>query len=563
MHSGSKKESLLGIAITAVLCLGFLWWWFRPQAETQSWTDQTAVQLIGRAMKEPRPSVRVEQQVIDLDLMEIALGLVSGRRKDEALAAAQHIADPGLRFIAAQQLARVWINADTQDYGAALGFTVLVSDAQRLAELRADILGLIAGDFPDIALQEAKTPLQKALLATRLNDTTEEPRKLIAEATASLPSLPDAEAAAVRFQIARALVRLSGRSDPAIAIAAIKALPQEQRGELWTDLIGWCQGRPDKTVTVPLVYQQVEDPALRRRLEIDSLLFDIKLRPAAEILAGCQADVDRAASPPDKVRALLVLADALANMRDDPAQEAAAVESLRSAHTIAKTVTDPAERCRLQLSLSRELSLVLAFDASKSALDEAIASAALAPDNAERAALLLAAGEESYKQADEPRAAQLTGQAATALAEAPAAAPAVIRQLATAIMSRGDWLRAFTLLDGIPADPARLAALHAVVTTTAEDFRSVDPSKPPPRGEPLDTIQREAITDQVQAANLSEAQPAGFLRARAWLAMAKATYAAPMSLTNYQATEATAPDELPPGEDGPATPPPAGEELPQ
>jgi len=561
MRSGSKKESLLGIVLTALLCLGFLWWWFRPQAQTQSWQDQSAVQLVERAMKETRPTGRVEQQVLDLDLMEIALGLVSGRRPDEALAVAGHILDPALRFIAAQQLARVWINADSQDYGAALGFTALVSDPQRHAEIRADIFGLIAWEFPDIALEEAKTPLLKALLATRMKGTDQKPRELIAEATFALPALPAAEAAAVRLQIARAQVRLSGESDPSLAIAAIKALPTEQRGELWPELIGWCQGRADKSVTVPLVYQQVEDPALRRRLEIESLLFDIKLRPRAEILAGCQADVDRAASPADKVRALLVLADARANMRDDLAQEAAAVESLRSAHSIAKTVTNPAERCRLLLGLARELSLVLAFDASKSALDEAIAAAPLAPDAAERAALLLAAGDECSKQADDPRAAQLTEQAATSLAMAPASAPEVIQQLATAIMRRGDWLRAFTLLDGIPGEAARQAALNAVVTTAVEDFRSVDPAKPPPRGEPIDTIWREAITDQVRAANLSEAQPGGFLRARAWLAMARATYAAPMSLTGYQADGPQPPEDLPPdGDDTESPPPPGGEE---
>ena len=63
MRLGKKKESLLGLIITAVLCLGFLWWWFRPVP--QPWQEETAAQLVTRAVKEPRSTRRVEQQILD------------------------------------------------------------------------------------------------------------------------------------------------------------------------------------------------------------------------------------------------------------------------------------------------------------------------------------------------------------------------------------------------------------------------------------------------------------------------------------------------------------------
>ncbi len=559
MRLGKKKESLLGIVITAVLCLGFLWWWFRPKP--QPWQEQGAMQLVERSLQEAPAASRVERQVLDLDLLEIALGLVRERRKDEALSAAQHMTDPVLRFLAGQQLARGWINSDPPDFGEALEFTALASDAARAAEMRTGILGLLAASgFADIAVAEAKTPLQKAVLAARIRDDDNTARSLLAGAAAALPSLPPAEAAAVRLEIARGLSKLSVVDDPAPAMAAIKELPVAQRGPLWADLIGWCQGRKDKEVTVPLVFSQVEDPAVRRRLEIESLLFDIRLCPPEKLISDCRAEVESAATPEAKVRALLTLADAQGNLRDLPGNEAAATETLLTARSQAKTITDPAARCRSLLSIARELPDFLAFDASRGALDEAIAAAHEAKEPAVRVTLLLAASDECFKQADEPRAVQLLEQAVQIHAQSPEAVPPeTTAELASAVMRRGDWPRALSLVDCIPEEAARTAALEAAAATAAEDCTSVDPGNPPPRGPGLDEIRRTALTDQVAAANLTEALPEGFERARGWLAMAKATLQPPSSLTDYIMAGDQPPDaELP--VDG--LPPEAGAEDP-
>jgi hypothetical protein len=562
MRFGQKKESLLGLVITAVLCLGFLWWWFRPKPKT--WQEESAAQLVARALAEPRPESRAEQQVLDLDLMEIALIQLDQLKDEEAAhTTAACISDPVVRLIAARQLAREWTNED-KDLSAALGFTALVPDPGQAEALRADILGMLAArGFPDAALPEAKTPLQKATLAVRMEGADDKARELLAEATAALPTLPPEEAAAVRREIARGLVRLSVIDGPDAAIAAIKELPPEQRGEQWMELISWCQGREDKAVTVPLVARQVEDPALRRRLEIQSLLLDVKLRPAGELIAECRAAVEQATAPEDKAAALLTLADAQYNDRSDPAQEIASVETLKSALAAARSVAAPAVRCRLLLRLPLKFSYSLVFDFARSALDEAVAAARAEPSPGERVSLLLAASEECHLQSDTPRALELIEEASQTLDQSQASPPAgVVQALAIAFAHRfGDWPRSLGLVERISDDTARRAALQTMAAFVAEESSSIDPGEPPPRGEVLDNIRRTALTDQAAAANLTETQPEGFARARGWLAMAKATILPPQSLTDYQMSgaqpvdlelpgEGGAPDEgLPPGED--------------
>jgi len=539
MRLGKKKESLLGLVLTAVLCLGFLWWWFRPKPQT--WQDESAARLVARALAEPRPESRVEQQVLALDLMEIALSQVDQLKDDKAaLATAHRIADPAIRLIAARQLAAVWMRRD-QDLSAAFGFTALVADPGLAAELRADILGMLAAaGFPDAALPEAKTPLQKATLAVRMKDADDKARALLAEATAALPTLPPDEAAAVRREIVRGLVRLSVTDGPEAAIAAIKELPPGQRGEQWMELIGWCLGREDKAVTVPLVAQQIEDPALRRRLEIESLLFNVKLRPAAELIAECRGVAEQAAAPEDKAAALIALADAQYNDGSDPAQQAAAVDSLKSAFVAARQTTSPAARCHLLVRLARKFAYSLDFVSARSALDEAATAAGTGASPGERVPLLLAVSEECHMQADEPRALTFIREAAQMLEQAPSPIPAAaVQKVALAVAHRfGDWPRALTLLERISDDTARTEARQAVAAFIAEECSSVDPGRPPPRGEALDHLRRTALTDQVAAANLTEAQPEGFHRARGWLAMAKASILPPQSLADYQMNQA-------------------------
>jgi hypothetical protein len=551
MRFGKKKESLLGLVITAVLCLGFLWWWFRPKPKT--WQDESAAQLVERALAEPQPGNRVEQLVVDFDLMEIAIIQVDQLKDDKAaLATAHRIADPVIRQVGARQLAAVWMEKE-QDLSAALGFTALVTDPGLVAGLRAEILGMLATrGFPDAALPEARTPLQKATLAVRMKDADDKARELLAEAKAALPTLAPDEAAAVRREIARGLVRLSVTDGPEAAIAAIKALPPGQREEQWMELIGWCLGREDKAVTVPLVAGQIEDPGLGRRLEIESLLFNVKLRPAAELIAECRAAVAQAAAPEEKTAALIALADAQYNDGRDPAQQTAAVDSLKSAFVAARETTSPAARCHLLVRLARKFSYSLDFESARSALDEAVTAAGTESSPGERVPLLLAVSEECHMQADEPRALTFIREAAQMLEQAPSPIPAAaVQKAALAVAHRfGDWPRALALLERISDDTARTAALQAIAAFIAEECSSIDLGKPPPRGEALDHIRRTALTDQAAAANLTEAQPEGFHRARGWLAMAKATILPPQSLTDYQMSGDQPVDLDLPGEDG-------------
>ncbi len=54
-----KREGWLGLSLTVLLCLGFLFWWFRPARET--WIPHSTAELVGRAF----------------DLRELQLNLIS------------------------------------------------------------------------------------------------------------------------------------------------------------------------------------------------------------------------------------------------------------------------------------------------------------------------------------------------------------------------------------------------------------------------------------------------------------------------------------------------------
>jgi hypothetical protein len=566
MRIGKKKESILGLIVTVVLCLGFLWWWFRPAA--QLWTDQSAVQLVERAAGEATPGRGVERQVLDLDLLEIAIAQVGERRKAEATAVVGHIVDPVIRTLAARRMALTYMSGESQDYGEALDFASLACDAEQQSALRSEILGMLAGaGFPDAAVPEAKTPLQKAQLANRILSGDDKVRMfetmargLQAEAEAALPSVPPAEEIVVKREIIRGKILLTRQAPPAEAIAAIKTLPVEQRGELWIDLIDICQGRNDRAEMVPLVYQQIDDPAIRRRVEIVSLVFGVKVRPAADILADCQADVDTASTPERKVAALLTLSKVQYDGGSDELREMAAA-TMKTALETAQTITDPAARCRALLDLAERFSAVVEIDAAGNALQLAVSTARDVASPAERIPLLVRAEDVTYQQSDVPGAIKLMEEAEALIAQTPGSPDAAtVESLGSALMRRGHWTRAFTLVEKLQPETARRPVLQAVVTTAAENLVSEDLANPPPRGEPFDTIRREAIADQVKAANLAEAQPAGYVRARAWLAMAKAVFTPPVSLTSYmtggaQPGSASPDDDLPPE----AVPPPDSE----
>jgi len=539
MNPGKKKESWLGIAITAVLCLGFLYWWLRPEA--RPWEQENAGQLVARAMKEPRPSSRVEQQVIDLDLMEVAILQSGGKMLEEAVATVKHIGDPLIKKCAVRQVAQSFLKSDPKDLGEAIGLADLLSDPAHRATVRTGILAQLAVlGFADAALPEAKSALQKATLAQLIAGTDETSQhkagELLAEVEKALPALPAEEAAAVRREVAGARINLTVADGADAAIAAIKALPPAEQPPFWEALAAFSDGR---LMDLRSLLPQINDAALRRKLEINSLLFPDKPWPAAEIVAKYRAEAEAAAAPAEKTAALMAFAAAQRNA-DEPDREQAASASnatLRRALESAATIPDAALRCAALLELSRHFKDAFPFqwDDAKSSLAGAAKSAGAVQPATLRIKWLLAVSEETFNHGDAPGANALITDALNDAAAAPPDA-GTLQDLATAVMHRrGDWPAGLALIDRIPDNAARLTALEFVALAASEDSMAMDPGKPPPRGEPVDGIRRESAGDQVRAATLVEQQPPGYARSRAWLAMAKGMIGPPSSLTDYMA----------------------------
>ncbi len=550
MRLAKKKESWFGVAITAVLCLGFLYWWFRPEPKQIPWDDETAGQLVERALKEPRPASRVDQQVVDFDLMEVAILQSSGKMLEEAVVTVKHINDPLIKKCAVRQVAQTFLRSDPKDLGEAILLADLLSDPAHRAAVRTEILAQLAVlGFADAALPEAKSVLQKTTLAQRIAGTDEagqqKARELLTEVGKELPALPAEEAAAVRREIAGARINLTIADGADAAIAAIKDLPPAEQPHFWEELAAFSDGQ---VIDLPALLPQINDAALRRKLEINSLLFAEKPWPAAEIVAKYRAEAEAATAPLDKTTALLALAAAQRNSEepDRDKASAAANATLMSARDATPGISDAAVRCTSLLELSRRFKDAYPFlweDAKAALVASATAARAVQPVTA-RIPLLLAVSEETFNQADAAGADALIAEALTDATTAPPEA-AILQALAIAVVQRrGDWPRALTLTDSIPDDAARLTALEALAFAASEDSMSMDPVNPPPRGEPVDSIRRESAGDQSRAANLVGKQHEGYARARAWLAMAKGLVMSPGSLSDYMAVEPeTKPEE--------------------
>ena len=263
MRLAKKKESWLGVAITAVLCLGFLYWWFRP--EPKPWEEETAGQLVERANKEPRPAGRVEQQVVDFDLMEVAILQSTGKMMEEAVVTVKHISDPLIKKCAVRQVAQTFLRSDPKDLGEAILLADLLSEPAHRAAVRTEILAQLSVlGFADAALPEAKTALQKATLAQRIAGTDEagqqKAKELLTEVGKELPALPAEEASSVRREVAGARINLTIADGAEAAIAAIKDLPPAEQPYYWEELAAFsddcefcfrqesgahCQSAPD------------------------------------------------------------------------------------------------------------------------------------------------------------------------------------------------------------------------------------------------------------------------------------------------------------------------------
>jgi hypothetical protein len=448
------------------------------------------------------------------------------------------ISNPVIKLQAVRQLAQRYLNTDPQDFGRAIAFADLVDDPAQRSAVRAEVLARLAElGFADAALPEAKTALQKAALARRMAATDDEAKKtarqLMVDAAKELPALPKAVADAVRLELTGAKVNLTLTDGPAEAIVAIEALPASAQTEMWEDLTGWCLSRKDSKEALAEVMKHVTDRALRRKLEIESLLMHLQLRPPEELIAECRADAEAAASPAAKVTALISLAEAQRNA-EASGLNPPADGTLRAALAAAGTISNPAERCRALISLARKFCDAPLLGEARPILEQAAKDVSQIESLTDRIAVLILASEESYKESDETLAVKLMEDAVKLVNSAPQSGPppdaASLEALALAVLRRGDWPRGLALIDRIPDEAARAVALDNAAARAAEDSMSMDPAHPPPRGAPVDDIRRQASGDDAKATALVEEQPAGYARARAWLAMAKGLIGPPTSL---------------------------------
>ena len=549
-----KREGWLGLILTIVLCLGFLYWWFRPARE--SWEPHSTAQLVARALAEPGLDDPQERLVIDFDLMETAILQARLAMIPEALETATRIADPIVQARTIRQLAQAHLNQDAKRLGDALGMFQRIENPILRERMREEILLQLAMlGFSDVVLPEAKSPLLRARLARRLAETDgqDSARALLTELETALPTLAAAEATTLLPELAWTHVQLAIMDGPHQAFDAIKRLPAAAQDELWLDLFRVCFGRETTAASdSAAVAAQVTSPALRRQIELEAIQSNIPLRPAEEILETLQQELKSAAPGAAQIRAFIALADA---HRRTTGAEAAAIP-LRSALEAANALKDPVERSTFLAELTELLPDALLFPESQEALKSAIEAArtVVAPD--QRLPLYTLILRHAFNAGEIKTAAELATEALE-LAPKVKLSPPQLLELADFLTRLGDWPAALSLLPkpekieeeqtpakprtpapaGQPAalaqpvlalDSPRATLLDALATTAAEDTIGYDPSAPPNRGEPYDRIRNRAVSDEPAAASYLPGIPAGYQRARATLAIAKGLLLPPM-----------------------------------
>lgn len=537
-----KREGWLGLVLTAILCLGFLYWWFRPARET--WQPHSTAQLVSRALAEPGLDNPLERLVIDFDLMEIAILQARLGMVPEGLETAARVQDPTVQARTIRQLAQVHLNEDAKNLGHALTMCDRIADLGLRARMREEILLQIAMmGFPDIVLPEAKTPLLRARLARRLAETDGQApaRTLLEEGEKILAGLPPGEADMLLWELAWTRVHLAVDDGPEQAFALVRRVPEEKRDELWLDLFRMCFGRATALEDIKRVAAGVTNIKLVRQMELEALQSNIPLRPASEILSELQQQLKTTPPGPAQVRLMFDLADA--QIRTAGA-EAAAVP-LKSALDAAKALNDPAQRAELLAELAEILPDALLFAESKQALTDAASAArtVVAPDR--RLPLLVNILRHAFNAGEIQTAAALAEEA-LALAPSIKLPPPLLLELTDFLTRLGDWQAALALLPAeekpygsavgaagmtppaasdSPAQPTaespRRVLLDALATTAAEDMIGYPSNDPPNRGEPLDRIRNRAVTEEAAAAAYLPGVPAGYPRARATLAIAK------------------------------------------
>jgi hypothetical protein len=582
LHS-KKREGWLGLVLTAVLCLGFLFWWFRPAREM--WTHHSTAELLARALGEPGLDQPKERLVIDFDLMEIAILQARLAMVPESQETAARIADPIVQACTIRQIAQSQLSQDAKNLGDVIGLCGRIGDMDLRAHVKEEILLQIAMlGFSDVVLPEAKTPLLRARLARRLAETDgqDTARTLLAEAEAAVPGLTPGEAPAMLMEIAWTRLQLAITDGPQQAFDAISRLPAAAQDELWLELFRVCFGRGDTaTADSAAVAARITNPELRRKIELEALQSNIPLRPAEAILAEIRKELDAAPPGPAKIRLLLLFADA---HRRATSPEAAAVP-LREALEAAKSMADPVQRAVFLAELTDLLPDALLFEEGKKALSDAASAARSIVTPDQRVPVLILILRHAFNNG-EMQTAAIMAEEALALAPKIKVQPALIAELANFLTRLGDWSAALSLLpeppaagpagtsgptpagssappshplppppaagSGLPpagpaiakapgasaaADAVRLAReelLTGIATTAAEDNIGYPSNDPPNRGEPLDRIRNRAITDEAGAAAYLPAVPAGPARARATLAIAKGLLLPPLPADGTQ-----------------------------
>ncbi len=591
-----KREGWLGLALTVILCLGFLYWWFRPARE--AWVPHTTGQLVERALAEPGLDQPQERLVLDFDLLETAILQARLAMVPESLETTALILDPIVQARTIRQLAQAHLNQDAKNLGAALTMCDRITDSLLRSRMKEEVLLQIAMmGFSDIALPEAKTPLLRAKLARRLAETDgqDTARLLLAEGEAALPAMPKEEAAQLLPELAWTHVHLAIYDGPEHAFAAIQRVPSPEQDELWLDLFRVCFGREGTAAAdSKAVAARITAPGLRRQIELEALQSGIPLRSAEAILKELRTELKNAPPGAPQIRLLIQLADA---QRRVATPEDAAIP-LRSALDASNALRDPVERATFLAELAELLPDALMFVESKQALTDAAASARgiVAPD--QRVPLLIVIMQHAFNAGEIQTAAALATEALELARKIKLSQP-LATELADFLTRIGDWPAAVSLLPEvtdkpIPGSPgaephflrtpdlppglaapspppapenaakltktspdytayfARAALLDTIAATAAESVIGYDPADPPNRGEPLDRIRNRAITDETAAASYLPGIPAGYQRARATLAIAKGLLLPPIpSASSGLPDDPGGPLDLLPGQEPP------------
>jgi hypothetical protein len=221
---------------------------------------------------------------------------------------------------------------------------------------------------------------------------------------------------------------------------------------------------------------------------------------------------------------------------------------------MALALPDSPEKPARLLALAAPLTDASLLDEAAAVLTEAAAAIDPLPPAAQLP-LLASLADEQFNQADAATASATALKAAALLPANPDDATSA-RLLASFFIRLGNWPAGFAIVAARPPTPDRDTLLDACATLAAEDSLGYDPAAPPLRGEPVDGIRQLAAGDESRVVHLIERQPAGFPRARAWLAMAKGMLSTTPAALAPEMPPPLPDDALPPDSDTPVPLPP-------